>query len=299
MTAFSPLLVAASLMTLSATTIAVGNTLIRSLGDIGIHPFEIAFFRCAFGFATAAPIVLWQTGGWPRTTAVRPLIASGLCHYASMLCFFTGVTLMPLNESAALSFATPLFATVGVALFLGETVRARRWIAIVVGFIGVLIVLRPGAVPLGLGPVLVILSTITFAGVTVLVKMMSGTEKTATVVFYQSLTVMVLTFPLAVWHWTTPSLPAFVALAALGALSTLGWLCFTRAFALADASAILPFEFTRMPFIAILAYVVLGEVPDKWTWLGAAVIFGSTLYIAHREHAAHKRAQIQRRTEEQ
>jgi drug/metabolite transporter (DMT)-like permease len=279
MTAFSPLLVAASLMTLSATTIAVGNTLIRSLGDIGIHPFEIAFFRCAFGFATAAPIVLWQVRGWPKTTAIRPLIASGLCHYASMLCFFTGVTLMPLNESAALSFATPL-------------------IAIVVGFIGVLIVLRPGAVPLGLGPVLVILSTITFAGVTVLVKMMSGTEKTATVVFYQSLTVMVLTFPLAVWHWTTPSLPAFVALAALGALSTLGWLCFTRAFALADASAILPFEFTRMPFIAILAYVVLGEVPDKWTWLGAAVIFGSTLYIAHREHAAHRRDQIQRRTEE-
>ena len=99
MTAFSPLLVAASLMTLSATTIAVGNTLIRSLGDIGIHPFEIAFFRCAFGFATAAPIVLWQTGGWPRTTAVRPLIASGLCHYASMLCFFTGVTLMPPRPS--------------------------------------------------------------------------------------------------------------------------------------------------------------------------------------------------------
>ena len=116
MTAFSPLLVAASLMTVSATTIAIGNTLIRSLGDIGIHPFEIAFFRCAFGFATAAPIVLWQAGGWPKTTAVKPLIASGLCHYASMLCFFTGVTLMPLNESAALSFATPLFATIGVAL---------------------------------------------------------------------------------------------------------------------------------------------------------------------------------------
>lgn len=302
MTAFSPLIVAVSLMTVSATTIAVGNTLIRSLGDIGIHPFEIAFFRCAFGFITIAPIVLWKERAWPKTTTVKPLAASGLCHYASMLCFFTGVTLMPLNESAALSFATPLFATIGVALFLGETVRARRWAAIFVGFAGVLIVLRPGAVPLGLGPVLVLLSTVTFAGVTVLVKMMSGREKTTTVVFYQSLIVMLLTAPLAAWHWTTPSWPAFLALAGLGALSTLGWLCFTRAFALADASAILPFEFTRMPFIAILAYVFLGEVPDKWVWLGAAVIFASSLYIAQREHAAHRREQvgrdqIQRRTD--
>ena len=78
--------------------------------------------------------------------------------------------------------------------------------------------------------------------------------------------------------------------AALGALCTAGWLCFTCAFALADASAILPLEFTRLPFVAILAYIVFGEVPDQWVWLGAAVIFGSTLYIAHREHVAHRRA---------
>jgi drug/metabolite transporter (DMT)-like permease len=294
----SPLIVAVLLMTLSALTTAVGNTLIRSLGDLGIHPFEIAFFRCAFGFLTVAPLVLWQERGWPRTTAVKTLAASGLAHYVSMLAFFTGVTLMPLNESGALGFATPLFATIGAALFLGERVRARRWIAIVVGFAGVLIVLRPGAVPLTLGAVLILFSTMSFAGVTVLVKMMSGTERAATVVFYQSLIVMLLTLPLALWNWTTPSLPSFLALAALGALSTLGWLCFTRAFALADASAILPLEFTRMPFIAILAYAFLGEIPDKWVWIGAAVIFGSTLYIAHREHIAHQRAQSQRLTEE-
>jgi drug/metabolite transporter (DMT)-like permease len=298
MSASSPLIVAALLMALSALTTAVGNTLIRGLGDIGIHPFEIAFFRCAFGFLTVAPFVLWQQRGWPRIAAVKTLVASGLCHYVSMLAFFTGVTLMPLNESAALSFATPLFATVGAALFLGETVRARRWIAIAIGLIGVLIVLRPGAVPISLGAALVLFSTMSFAGVTVLVKMMSGTERTATVVFYQSLIVMVLTLPLALWVWTTPSLLNFLALAALGALSTAGWLCFTRAFALAEASAILPLEFTRLPFVALLAYVFLGEVPDKWAWLGAAVIFGSTLYVTHREAAAHRAAQSQRRTEE-
>ncbi len=294
----SPLILAVLLMTLSAATTAAGNTLIRALGDIGIHPFEIAFFRCAFGFATVALVVLWQERAWPRTEAVKPLALSGLCHFIAMVCFFTGVTLVPLNESAALTFASPLFGTIGAALFLGETVRARRWAAIVVGFIGVLIVLRPGAVPFSLGAGLVLFSTMSFAGVTVLVKKMSGTERTATVVFYQSLIVMLATLPLAVWVWTTPTVLNFVALAALGILSTLGWLCFTRAFALADASAILPLEFTRLPFVALLAYIVLGEVPDTWVWLGAAVIFGSTLYIAHREHASHRRDQIQRRTED-
>jgi drug/metabolite transporter (DMT)-like permease len=287
----SPLVQAAALMTLASALTACQNTLIRLMGDIGIHPFEIAFFRCAFGFVTVALVVLWRERAWPRTGAVRPLALSGLFHFCAMLAFFTGVTLIPLNESAALTFASPLFGTIGAALFLGETVRARRWAAIAVGFAGVLIVLRPGAVPVSLGAALVLFSTMSFAGVTVLVKKMSGTERTATVVFYQSLIVMVLTAPLAASAWTTPSLPAFLALAALGALSTAGWLCFTRAFALADASAILPIEFTRLPFVALLAYLLLGEVPDTWVWLGAAVIFGSTLYIAHRE------AQIQRRTE--
>ena len=287
----SPLIVAVILMGTAAALTAAQNTLIRFLGDSGIHPFEIAFFRCVFGLLTVAPLVLWQERAWPRTHATKLLTASGLFHFTAMICFFTGVTLIPLNESAALTFAGPLFATVGAALFLGETVRARRWIAIAIGFAGVLIVLRPGAVPVSLGAGLVLFANISFAGVSLLVKRMSGTERTTTVVFYQTLIVMLLTFPLALWHWTTPTLVDLLLVATLGALCTAGWLCFTRAFALADASAILPLEFTRLPFVAVLAYLVFGEVPDKWVWIGAAVIFGSTLYIAHREHAAHRRAQ--------
>ena len=287
----SPLIVAIILMGTAAALTAAQNTLIRFLGDSGIHPFEIAFFRCVFGLLTVAPLVLWQERAWPRTHATKLLTASGLFHFTAMICFFTGVTLIPLNESAALTFAGPLFATVGAALFLGENVRARRWIAIAIGFAGVLIVLRPGAVPVSLGAGLVLFANISFAGVSLLVKRMSGTERTTTVVFYQTLIVMLLTFPLALWNWTTPTLFDLLLVATLGALCTAGWLCFTRAFALADASAILPLEFTRLPFVAVLAYLVFGEVPDKWVWIGAAVIFGSTLYIAHREHAAHRRAQ--------
>ena len=281
----------AIVLMLAATAMtAVQNTLVRLLADSGIHPFQIAFFRCLFGFISVAALVVWQTRALPPTRAIGMLGASGGLHMVSMLAFFFGLSRMPLNDSAALTFATPLFGTIGAALFLGERVHASRWFAIGIGFIGVLIVLRPGTVPLGLGPGLVLASTVTFAGVTVLVKRLSDTERTMTIVFYQSLFVSLLTLVPAMLVWTWPTLPATLMLVSLGLLGTAGWLCFTRAFALADASAILPLEFARLPCVALLAYALFGEVPDRWVWLGAAVIFASTLYVANREHVAHRNA---------
>jgi len=279
----------AILLMLAATAItALQNALIRFLADSGIHPFEIAFFRCFFGFVSVAALVFWSTRALPRSGAIAPMASSGVLHLLSMLAFFYGLSVMPLNDASALTFATPLFGTIAAALFLGEKVPARRWIAIAIGFVGVLIVLRPGAVPFSLGAGLVLSSTITFAGVTVLIKHLSATVPTTTIVFYQSLSVSILTALPAALVWTTPSPGNLVLLVGLGLLGTAGWLCFTRAFALADASAILPLEFARLPFVAILAYALFGEIPDRWVWIGAAVIFGSTLYIAHREHAAHR-----------
>ncbi|MBL8701617.1 MAG: DMT family transporter [Alphaproteobacteria bacterium] len=286
MRALSPALQAALLMTSAAAITAFQNALIRLLSDSGIHPFEIAFFRSSFGFVAMAVVMLVRERAWPRTAAMRSLGASSLFHLAAMLSFFYGLSLVPLADSAALTFTAPLFGTLAAAFFLGEKVHARRWVAITIGFVGVLIVVRPGVVPFSLGPGLVLFSTVAFAGVTVLVKRMAATERTTTVVFYQSLFMSFLTVPPAAMFWSTPSPFHFLLLVGLGALSTVGWLCFTRAFALADASAILPLEFTRLPFVAVLGYVIFAEVPDIWVWVGAVVIFGSSLSIAHRENAA-------------
>jgi drug/metabolite transporter (DMT)-like permease len=289
MIAPGPALQAALLMTLSAAISAVVNVLIRLCADAGIHPFEVAFFRSAFGFLAMAAVVLATEREIPRTAALPKLGISALFHLMAMLSFFYGLTLIPLSDSAALTFTAPLFGTLAAAFFLGEKVHARRWVAIAIGFGGVVIVLRPGFIPIGLGPALVLFSTVAFAGVTVLVKRMAATERTPTVVFYQSLFMSFLTLPPALLVWQAPDALSFVLLAAIGALSTMGWICFTRAFALADASAILPLEFTRLPFVAVLAYLVFAEVPDLWVWIGAVVIFGSSLSIAHRENAASRR----------
>jgi drug/metabolite transporter (DMT)-like permease len=284
--ALGPALTAALLMVAAAAVTSVQGLLIRVAADSGIHAFEVAFFRSFFGFVAMAVVVLATTRRVPRVTALRPIGGSSLFHLMAMLSFFYGMAMMPLAESAALTFTAPLFGTLAAALFLGERVHARRWIAILVGFLGVLVVLRPGMVPVGIGPTLVLFSTVAFAGVTVLVKRMTATEATTSVVFYQSLFVSVLTLPAALPVWTTPDPTMLAWLALIGALSTVGWLCFTRAFALADASALLPLEFTRLPFVALLGYLAFGEVPDVWVWLGAAVIFASGLAIAHRENAA-------------
>ena len=283
-----PALQAALLMAMSAMASALQNLFIRLAGDGGIHPFEIAFFRSFFGFATMAALVLAMSRRLPATGSLARLGGSSLFHLMAMLSFFYGMTLMPLATSSALTFTAPLFGTLAAAFFLGETVHARRWIAILAGFVGVLIVLRPGVVPIGLGPALVLFSTVAFAGVTVLVKRMTATERTATVVFYQSLFMSFLTLPPALAVWTMPDATMLAVLAAMGVLSTLGWLGFTRAFALADASALLPLEFVRLPVVAVLGYLAFGEVPDIWVWVGAVVIFVASLSIAHRENAADK-----------
>jgi drug/metabolite transporter (DMT)-like permease len=148
--------------------------------------------------------------------------------------------------------------------------------------VGVLIVMRPGAAAVSSYALLVLLSTLAIAGVALLIKHLSEWESATTIVFYQSLFLTLLSLPPALLVWRSPSGGAFALLVAVGALGTVSWMCYTRAFALADASAVMPYEFLKLP-ITLLAYLLFAEVPTLWTWLGGAVIFGSTIYIAQRE----------------
>jgi drug/metabolite transporter (DMT)-like permease len=212
-----------------------------------------------------------------------------------MLCGFTSLTLLPFDKAIALSFTVPLFATAGAALILREDVRARRWIATVVGFIGVMVILRPGlgsgagGIELtqgdmaALGAGLALLSALISAGITLIVKDLARTEPSDAIVTYMVLllTPMSLVPALPVWEW--PAAHHWPWIVAIGALGSFGHMCFIRAFAAADASAVMPYDYTRMIFAAIIGYFAFGEAPDVWTWVGAAIIAAAAIYIAHRE----------------
>jgi drug/metabolite transporter (DMT)-like permease len=274
------------------------SAFVRHLGT-ALHPFEVAFFRNLAGLAFMAP--------WLLRNGIAPMLAGRVWLYfwrsglglVSMLCSFTSLVLLPFEQAIALSFTTPLFATMGAALILGETVRIRRWAATIAGFIGVLVMLRPGVdTPLaesfalsgpGLGALLAVAAAMVSAIVTLIVKNLARTEPSNAIVTYMVLllTPMSLVPALPFWQW--PPLAVWPAIVAMGACGSFGHMCYIRAFALSDASAVMPYDYTRLMFAAVIGYFAFGETPDVWTWAGALIIAASALYIAHREALARRR----------
>ncbi|MDP7652154.1 MAG: DMT family transporter [Rhodospirillales bacterium] len=251
-----------------------------------IHPFEIAFFRALFGLILMAPWFLRLGVASVRSRRVGMHVCRALFMLGAAMAWFTAISLMPIAEVTALTFTTPLFASLGAALFLAEKVGLRRAVAIGVGFAGAMIILRPGVEALTM-PAMAALASAVFGAVGMLiVKSLSRTESPATIVIYVGLLLTPLSLVPALFVWTTPSLEALAWLAALGLVANLGHMPFARAMASADATAILPFDFLKLFFSATMGYLLFAEVPDVWTWIGATVIFGAVLYTARRESKA-------------
>jgi drug/metabolite transporter (DMT)-like permease len=200
-----------------------------------------------------------------------------------MLSWFYGITIVPLATATAVNFTAPLFATMAAALVLHEDVRLRRWIAVVIGFVGVLVIMRPGRESLDPMLLLILLSAASSAMNNITVKYLVRTERPNTIValFSVYLTPLSLIPALFVWEW--PDLKSLGALIGLGIIGTLAHLSVARAYLAADASACAPYEFVRLPYAALIGYLLFGEVSDGWTWVGAAIIAGAAIYVAHRE----------------
>lgn len=285
-----PAAVRAPLWMVAATSLlGTMNVIVRHV-SFELHPFEIAFFRNLFGVLFFLP---WFVQVGPSSFRTRRLglhSVRAATLMVSMVCWFSALALMPIAEATALNFTTPLFATVGAALFLREAVGWRRWVATAVGFAGALVILRPGAAALS-WPALLALGAAAFGAPTMLmVKPLARTDSAATIVFYMNFLTTPFSLPPALVVWVMPSPEAWAGLVGIGVLATLGQVYLIRAFAVADASAVLPFDFARLPMVAVLGYLFYDERPDAWTWIGGAVIFAATLYTARREVRAGKPA---------
>lgn len=287
---FSPLTVprlapvtrAALWILLSGVCSVMMNVLIRVAAQT-MHPFEVAFFRCFFGLVLLLP---WIVRSGPALLRSRNsgfyLLRAGV-GLVSMAAWFYGITVVPLATATAVNFTAPLFATAAAALILHEDVRLRRWSAVVLGFVGVLVIMRPGSERLDANLLILLLSAATAAMNNITVKFLARSEPPGRIValFMIYLTPLSLIPALLVWQWPNPS--TFGALVGLGGLGTIAHLAVARALAAADASACAPFEFARLPFAALIGFLWFGEVTDWWTWIGAAIIAGSSVYVAHRE----------------
>lgn len=269
-------------MILGSGFVASQNAVIRIV-SAEIHTFEVVFFRNLFGLLAMLPLLFRQGPTMLQTNRAGGLMLMSVCHLLSMCCYFLAIAYLPLADVIALSFSKPLFVTLGAAIILSEMVRARRLAAVLIGFLGVLIVLQPGAKVISPYALVVLCGTVLGAATALMIKRLTDHESVPTIVWYQAMFATALSLPLCLTIWRTPDLYEWLLLILIGVLGTLSWLTATRALALIDASAAAPFEFLRLPFAAFIAYLLFAEIPSFATWSGGILIFSAAFYIARRE----------------
>lgn len=274
-------------MLLACGLFAAMTGLVRHVADSGVHPWEIAFFRNFFALMVMGPWIVKAGLAGLRTARLKLYTLRSATGVVSMMAWFWSVSLLPITEATALGFTAPFFTTILAAVLLREEVRARRWAACIIGFVGTLVILRPGTGDIMLfGAGVALVAAATQACSVIMVKSLSRTESPNAIVAYMSiyLTPMSLIPALFVWSW--PSWGQIGWMALVGLVGTAAHQCFTRALGAADASALMPIDFVRLVFVAIIGIVVFDQIPSVWTWVGAAVIFGSGVYVMRREAIA-------------
>ncbi len=269
---------------LAACTCFAFNSVFVRLAAEYVHPFEVAFFRNLFAIGFVLILVLPRDGLRVfRAHRFDLLGLRGAINAAAMLAWFYAVPLIPLADLTALGFTAPLWATVLAALILRERVRLRRWSATLVGFLGTLVIIQPGFREVNEAVYLVLFSSACWGATVITVRYLAGIERPNTILVYQAVVMTAIAAVPTLFVWETPSLPAVGWMVALGALAAGAHWCHVRAYALQEVAALQPIDFTRLPIIAVTAWLVFGEVAGPEVWLGALVVFGAGAYISHRE----------------
>jgi drug/metabolite transporter (DMT)-like permease len=254
-----------------------------------LHPFEIAFFRNLFGFVFTLPLLLRHGFGILRTQRISLYFMRCAMGIVSMLAAFWAIVNLPLAQATSLTYSTPLFVTIGAVFFLGEVVRARRWSAVALGFVGVLLIVQPGHASFNAGSLVALLAAAMSGMVAVSIKFLSRTEKPDTIVIYTTMLWVPMSLVPALFVWHAPAGITWLWIVLAGFFGTCGHMFWTRALKLADASLLTPVGFLQVPLLALFGYFLFGEMLDRWTAVGAAIIFASNAYIAHRESRTARR----------
>ena len=277
-----PGLAAVLLMLAASLALASMHGSVRFV-SAGLHPFEIAFFRNVFGFCVLIPW-LARIGVAAFATRKLPLhLVRGVLNGGSMLMWFLGLSLIPLAEATALSLASPLIATAGAILFLGEPVRGHRWLGLGLGVAGMLTILRPGFEEIGLGAAAVLLSAVLVTASKLIAKTLTRTESPTAIVAWLTLLMIPVTAVPAAFVWQTPTASQLLMLLGIGALGSCGHLCLVHAYRLADVGLVEPLVFFRLVWAALLGFLIFAEIPDAWVWIGGLLIVAATTWLARRE----------------
>jgi len=274
----------------SVTLLAIGATLFGSLMGAGVkllsddlHPIIICFYRCLMGLIIITPFVARNNFQALQTNNMRLQIFRALINIISMICWFSAIGMMHFEKATALGFTTPLFTTILAVLILGEVIRFHRTAALLLGFVGILIIIRPGYMPFEFGTILMLIASFSFSFVLIFVKKLSATDSSLTIIFYHLLYMTPAFFILTLFYWENINLNQLIIFVLMGTSGLLSHWCLAQAFKLSDTTFVMPLQFTKLIWASLIGLFIFAEQPDIWTWVGGVVIFISVVYITYRE----------------
>lgn len=247
------------------------------------HPFLIVFYRNFFGTLIILPALLQEGRSLLKTDRFSFHVRRATSGILATFSAFYAVANAPLATTMAISYTTPLFATIAAVLLLGEKIRARRAFALIVGFAGMLVVVRPGHIPLSWGIIAAIIAALSSAASIIAVKELTRTENPRAVVIYQFLLMLPPSLVLALPFWRWPSWQELPVLFAIAVCAAIGQTTTVRAFRVAEATAVLPYDFVRFGVVILIGWLGFNESVDAYTLLGGIVILAATIYLARRE----------------
>jgi len=275
---------------ITVTLLAISATLFGSFMGAGVkllsddlHPIIICFYRCLMGLIIITPFIARNNFRALQTDNMRLQIFRALINIISMICWFSAIGMMHFEKATALGFTTPLFTTVLAVLILGEVIRFHRTAALLLGFIGILIIIRPGYVPFEFGTILMLIASFSFSFVLIFVKKLSATDSSLTIIFYHLLYMTPVFFILSLFYWQTITLDQIIIFSLMGASGLLSHWCLAQAFKMSDTTFVMPLQFTKLIWASLIGLFIFAEQPDIWTWIGGIIIFISVVYITYRE----------------
>ncbi len=243
-----------------------------------VNVFQVMEFRSVLGVFLLLPLV-YRAGGWAclRTRHLRSHITRNLVHYGAQAGWFFALTLIPLAEVIAIEFTTPIWTAILATAFLGERMNIRRILAVILGLIGVLVIVRPGLGTINAGQIIALFAAIAFGVSVVMVKSLTRTDTTLQIIFWMTVIQSIAGFVPAIVVWAWPSASVWGWLLVVAFCGTFSHYCLARALRYADATIVVPMDFLRVPLTALAGWLIYAERTDLLAVLGAAMILGGNL----------------------
>jgi drug/metabolite transporter (DMT)-like permease len=248
-----------------------------------VNVYVAGFFRFFLGLVIILPYIIKNKNTVLKTTHLKQHFLRAILGLPAMLLYFSALVLLPIEKLTAISFVVPLIVTILAVFFLGEKIYIYRTLALILGFSGMLVIIRPGFVDISIGVYMVLFSALLWSINIIITKKISKDDSAITILAYQSIFMSLLSFFIVIFFWEMPSLKTFIYLILAAMCGTVLHLALNHAFKLVDVSMTQPYSFLNLVFASIIGYFVFDEIPDLYTWIGALIIFTGVLIISYRE----------------